>query len=106
MRTLLVFLFRGVLRDKLLRKLRSATRPQHQTSATCNAKLSTIARQVAEKIAQCNRALSGNLIRKKIIDTKKLLRNGLSCDGHTNISEGTRFYTMKDSNDVMKDLRG
>ena len=52
-------LFRGALRDKLLRKLHSVTGPQRQTSATCNAKFSTIARLVAEKIAQCNRALTG-----------------------------------------------
>ena len=39
------------LRDKLLRKLHSVTGPQHQTSATCSTKFSTIARQVAEKIA-------------------------------------------------------
>ena len=51
--------FRGALQDKLLRKLRSVTMPQHQTSATCNATISTIVIQVAEKIAQCkcNRAL-------------------------------------------------
>ena len=58
MRTLLVFLFQGVLRDKLPRKLDSATGPQHQTWVTCNATLSTITRQVAEKIAQCNRAFT------------------------------------------------
>ena len=51
------FSFREALRDKLLRKLRSVTGPQHQISATCNAKFSTLARQVAEKFAQCNRAL-------------------------------------------------
>ena len=45
------FSFRGALRDKLLRKLHSVSNPHHQTSATCNAKFSTIARQVAEKIA-------------------------------------------------------
>ena len=49
--------FRRALRDKLLRKLHSVTGPQHQTSATCNATFSTVARQVAEKIAQCNRTL-------------------------------------------------
>ena len=39
--------------------MHSVTGPQHQTSATCNATFSTIhARQVAEKIAQCNRALN------------------------------------------------
>ena len=54
------FSFREALRDKLLRKLRSVTGPQHQTSATCNATFSTIARQLAEKIAQCNRALVVN----------------------------------------------
>ena len=52
------FSFRCALRDKLLRKLHSVTGPQHQTSATCNAIFSTTARQVAEKIAQCNRALT------------------------------------------------
>ena len=51
------FSFRGALRDKLLRKLHSVTGPQYQTSATCNATFSIIARQVAEKIAQCNKAL-------------------------------------------------
>ena len=56
------FSFRGALRDKLLRKLHSVTVPQHQTSATCNATFSTIARQVAEKIAQCNRALSLHIL--------------------------------------------
>ena len=45
------FSLRGALRDKLLRKLHSVTGPQHQTSATGNATFSTIARQVAEKIA-------------------------------------------------------
>ena len=50
--------FRRALRDKLLRKLHSVTGPQHQTSATCNATFSTVARQVAEKIAQCNRTLN------------------------------------------------
>ena len=45
------FSFRGALRDKLLRKLHSVSGPQYQTSAICNAKFSTIARQVAEKIA-------------------------------------------------------
>ena len=54
------FSFRGALRDKLLRKLHSVTGSQHQTSATCNATFSTIARQVAEKVAQCNRALNLN----------------------------------------------
>ena len=55
------FSFRVALRDKLLRKLHKyLTRPQHQTLATCNATFSTIARQVAEKIAQCNRAFSYN----------------------------------------------
>ena len=54
------FSFREALRDKLLRKLHSVTGPQHQTSATCNATFSTIARQLAEKIAQCNRALVVN----------------------------------------------
>ena len=45
------FSFRGASRDtELLRKLHGVTGPQHQTSATCNAKFSTIARQVAEKI--------------------------------------------------------
>ena len=50
--------FRGALRDKLLRKLHSVTGPQHQTSATCNATFLTVARQVAEKIGQCNRTFS------------------------------------------------
>ena len=45
------FSFIGTLGDKLLRRLHSVTGLQHQTSATCNAKFSTIARQVAEKIA-------------------------------------------------------
>ena len=45
------FFVPGALRDKLLRKLHSVTGPQHQTSATCNAKFSTIARQVAEEFA-------------------------------------------------------
>ena len=52
------FSFRGVLRDKLLRKLHSVTGPQHETSATCNATFSSIARQVAEKIVQYNRAFA------------------------------------------------
>ena len=56
--------FGGALRDKLLRKLHSVTGPQHQTSETCNAKFSVIARQVTEKIAQCNRALSLQLFLK------------------------------------------
>ena len=51
-------MFRGALRDKLLRKLRSVIRPKHRTSATCNAIFSSIVRQVAEKIAQCNRAFA------------------------------------------------
>ena len=51
----LFFVPRSIARQ-LLRKLHSVTGPQHQTSATCNAKFSTIARQVAEKIPQCNRA--------------------------------------------------
>ena len=38
------FSFRGALRDRLLRKLHSVAGPQHQTSATCNATFSTIAR--------------------------------------------------------------
>ena len=46
-----LFSFRGALRDKLTRKLHSATGPRHQTSATWNATFSTIARQVAKKIA-------------------------------------------------------
>ena len=50
--------FRGALRDKLLRKLHSVTGAQHQTSATCNATFLTVARQVAEKIAQCNRTFT------------------------------------------------
>ena len=50
------FSLRGALRDKLLRKSHSVTGPQHQTSATCNATFPTIARQVAQKIALCNRA--------------------------------------------------
>ena len=54
--------FRGALRDKLLRKLHSLTGPQHQTSATCNATFLTVARQVAEKIAQCNRTFSLELL--------------------------------------------
>ena len=53
-----LFCFRGVLRDKLLRKLHSVTEPRHHISAACNATLSIIARQVAEKIAQCNWALT------------------------------------------------
>ena len=52
------FSFRGALRDNLLRKLHSVTGPQHQTSTTCSATFSTIAKQVAEKIAQCNRAFT------------------------------------------------
>ena len=55
------FSFRRALQDKLLRKLHSVTGPQHQTSATCNATFSTIVRQVAEKIAQCNRAFKKNI---------------------------------------------
>ena len=51
------FSIRVALRDKLLRKLHIVTGPQYQSSATCNATFSTIPRQVAEKIAQCNRAL-------------------------------------------------
>ena len=47
----LFFIPRSNLRDKLPRKLHSVTGPQHQTSATYNAKFSTIARQIAEKIA-------------------------------------------------------
>ena len=43
--------FLGALRDQLLRKLHSVTEPEPQTSATCNAKFSTIARQVSAKIA-------------------------------------------------------
>ena len=50
------FSLRGALRDKLLRKSHSVTGPQNQTSATCNATFPTIARQVAQKIALCNRA--------------------------------------------------
>ena len=46
-----LFSFLGALQDKMLRKLHSVTGPQHQTSATCNAKFPTIARHVAEKIA-------------------------------------------------------
>ena len=56
MRTLLGFCSEDTLQNKLLRKLHSVTGPQHQTAATCNAKFSTIAGQVAEKIAKCNRA--------------------------------------------------
>ena len=58
--------FRGALRDKLLRKLYSVTGPQHQTSATCNATFLTVARQVAEKIEQCNRAFKANLTEEGI----------------------------------------
>ena len=61
MRTLLVFRSEHTLRDKLLGKLHSVTGPQHQTSATCKAKFSIIARKVAEKIAWCNRAFIQNL---------------------------------------------
>ena len=50
------FSFRGPLQDKLLRKLHSVTGHSHPTSTTCSATFSNIARQVAEKIAQCNRA--------------------------------------------------
>ena len=57
----LFFVPRSIARQ-LLRKLHSVTVPQHQTSATCNAAFSTIARQVAEKIAQCNRALSLHIL--------------------------------------------
>ena len=63
------FSFRGALRDKLLRKLHSVTGPKHQTSATCNATFSTIARQVAEKIEQCNRAL--NLVKHDVYKSKE-----------------------------------
>ena len=73
MRTLLVFRSEDTLRDKLLRKLHSVTGPQHQTSATCNAKFSTIARQVAEKIALCNRAFNKSLqICRKLISKGQL----------------------------------
>ena len=51
----LFFVPRSIARQ-VQRKLRSVTGLQHQTSATCNATFSTIARLVAEKIAQCNRA--------------------------------------------------
>ena len=45
----LFFFFRSA--EHSAEKLHSVTGPQYQTSATCNAKFSTIARQVAEKIA-------------------------------------------------------
>ena len=50
------FSFRGALRDKLLSKLQSVTGPKYQTSGSYNATFSSIVRQVAERIVQCNRA--------------------------------------------------